>query len=152
MSKYIIKYCLFALLIGVGGCAKLPDLNRLQSNMEQMTMYMGMMVNTTGSMAAAAERLEKKSDRMIANLEKKGGSAERAIQNYSQALLDNERAVIKNLQGIRQELSEVKTSMQPTAGTQSLDAAQIANIQRKLLDLEKKLSVVTNKIEAAGPR
>jgi hypothetical protein len=77
------------------------------------------MVNSTTRMANMAETMQGKTDALLANLEKKGTGAERAIQNYSQAVLDNERAVIKSLQGIRQELGDMKQAFRPAAGQQT---------------------------------
>jgi hypothetical protein len=136
------------ILMCASGCASLPDVNRMQNNMDQMTMYMGMMVQSTGAMAATAQRMEQKSNNLMGGLEKKGSSAERAIQNYSQALLDNQRGVIKNLQGIRDELSTGKTGLQPTsAAGGSVDQAKLNSMQNKIDDLEKRLATINAKMK-----
>jgi len=150
-------------LWALAGCASMPDLNRLQSNMDQMVQYMGIMatsmpimVNSTARMADSADRMEKKADGMIAQLTKraegtvtelrsKSASAERAIQNYTQAILDNERAMIKNLQGIRTELKELKLGL-GKAGDPAADAAQArinAALQAKLNDLDERLKTLS---------
>ncbi len=68
----------------LGGCG---GLNKMQSNMDQMVHYMGIMasgmpvmVNSTARMANTAERMQQKTDGLIADLQSRGGSAERAIQ------------------------------------------------------------------------
>lgn len=143
-------------LMVLGGCAALPDVNKIQGNMDQMVYYMGVMAsgmpamaNSTARMASMAERMQQKTDGLIANLQSRGGSAERAIQNYSQAMLDNERAVIKNLQGIRQELSELKLGLRPAgAPAEGQDQRLVnANLQAKLIELEEKLAAVSSKLE-----
>ncbi len=134
----------------------MPDVNKIQNNMDQMVYHMGVMaagmpvmVNSTARMANTAETMQRKTDGLIADLQSRGGSAERAIQNYSQAMLDNERAVIKNLQGIKQELSELKLSLRPAgAQAEGQDQARLnAALQAKLNELENKLAAVSSKLE-----
>jgi hypothetical protein len=154
--KRILKQMPIVLsLFLVASCAGLPDLKRMQGNMDQMVQYMGVMascmphmVNSTTRMAAMAERMQGKTDALLSNLEKKGGGAERAIQNYSQAVLDNERAVIKSLEGIRQELGNLKQSFRPAAGATEADQAR-ANValQNKLNDLDARLAAVAAKMD-----
>jgi hypothetical protein len=143
-------------LIALGGCAALPDVNKIQGNMDQMVHYMGVMasgmpvmVNSTARMANMAEQMQKKTDGLIADLQTRGGTAERAIQNYSQAVLDNERGVIKNLQGIRQELGEIKHGLRPAGGQgEGQEQRQVnAALQAKLIELEDKLAAVSSKLE-----
>jgi hypothetical protein len=114
-----------------------------------MASGMPVMVNSTARMANTAERMQQKTDGLITDLQSRGGSAERAIQNYSQAVLDNDRAVIKNLQGIRQELSELKHSLRPGgAQAEGPDQARVnAALQAKLIELEEKLAAVSSKLE-----
>lgn len=145
-----------ASLFLVASCAALPDVRRIQGNMDQMVQYMGVMAacmphmaNSTSRMAAMAETMQSKTDALLANFEKKGTSAERAIQNYSQAVLDNERAVIKSLQGIRQELGDLRQSFRPAGGpVEGRDQARTnAALQSKLNDIEAKLADVVAKME-----
>ncbi len=140
-------------VILLGGCG---GLNKMQGNMDQMVHYMGIMasgmpvmVNSTARMANTAERMQQKTDGLITDLQSRGGHAERAIQNYSQAMLDNERAVIKNLQGIKEELSELKQSLRPAgARAEGPDQARVnAALQAKLNELENKLAAVSSKLE-----
>jgi hypothetical protein len=142
---------LFVALVFVSavGCANLPDMKRIQGNMDQMVGYMGVMAYNTSQMAAAADNMQRKSDQLMANLNKKGASAERAIQNYSQAVLDNDRAAIRNLQGIREELGQLRQNLRQPAGTSEgpRDQATVASMQNKLNELEKRLAVVISKIE-----
>ena len=139
------------------GCAKLPDFDRIQANMDAMVHHMGIMssgmpymASSTMRIAAAAERMEAKTNGMIKDLEKKGGTAERAIQNYSQALLDNERAMIKNLQGIKTELGDLKhllaKAAAPAAGGPDQGKDQVG-LQAKLTDLEARLNSISSKID-----
>jgi hypothetical protein len=139
-----------SLVLVTCGCARvLPDLSRMQTNMDYMVHYMGMMVNGTQRMANAAERMERKSDGLLADLGKKGGNVERAVQNYSQAFLDNDRAMVKNLQGIKMELGELKQSLrQPAAAAEPQEQARVnAAVQTRLSNLEAKLTAIATKIE-----
>jgi hypothetical protein len=156
MTQILKNMLIAASLFLVASCAALPDLKRMQGNMDQMVQYMGVMascmphmVNSTGRMANMAERMQGKTDALLANLEKKGTGAERAIQNYSQAVLDNERAVIKSLQEIRQELGDMKKSFRPAAGSaEGPDQARAnAALQNKLNDIEARLSAVVTKMD-----
>jgi hypothetical protein len=143
VTGYSKKLLVAASLMVLAGCGRLPDLNRMQSNMDQMVYYMGHMVNSTTRMANTAERMEAKSDGMMNNLGKKGTTVERAVQNYSQAILDNERGMIKALQGIRQELSQLKQAKGPV-GSDKTDPALLA----RLNELEARLAALTSTIEA----
>jgi hypothetical protein len=157
MTQILKNMLIAASLFLVASCAALPDLRRMQGNMDQMVQYMGVMascmphmVNSTGRMANMAERMQGKTDALLANLEKKGTGAERAIQNYSQAVLDNERAVIKSLQGIRQELGDLRQSFRPAGGSSAEGQDQArANValQNKLNDIEARLSAVVEKMD-----
>ncbi|MGO9569062.1 MAG: hypothetical protein ACLP5H_16120 [Desulfomonilaceae bacterium] len=162
MARILKNMLIAASLFLVASCAGLPDMKRIQGNMDQMVYYMGVMassmphmVNSTTRMANMAETMQGKTDALLANLEKKGTGAERAIQNYSQAVLDNERAVIKSLQGIRQELGDLKQSFRPAAGgsTEGPEQAR-ANLalQNKLNDIEARLSAVVEKMDKLGKR
>src|SRR5208283_5473308 len=153
----ILKNILIAtsLFLAVG-CAGLPDVKRIQGNMDQMVYYMGVMAsgmphmaNSTARMANVAETMQGKTDVLLANLEKKETGAERAIQNHSQAVLDNERAVIKSLQGIRQELGDLKQSFRPAGGSaEGQDQARTnVALQNKLNDIEARLSAVVEKMD-----
>ena len=96
----------------LSGCA---SISRMQSNMDQMTYYMGVVASampqmafSTKRMADTAEGLQQKSDGMISEFHKKGVSTEKAVQNYAQTFIDSDRAIIKNLQGIKEELAQLK--------------------------------------------
>jgi hypothetical protein len=138
-------------LLLVSGCASLPDVNRIQNNMDAMTHYMGvmagsmpLMVNSTSRMAETAERLERKSNALLDDLQKKGGTAERTIQNYSQALLDNERAKINNLKGIVGELRELSQSFSTSSRGPRSEAQDGVNSQilAKLNALETRINAL----------
>jgi hypothetical protein len=143
-------------LLLASGCASLPDVNRIQGNMDAMVHYMGVMassmpvmVHSTSRMADTAEQMQRKSDGLLADLQKKGGSAERTIQNYSQALLDNERAMIANLKGIRQEIGELKQAIPSPAGqARPQDQAKINEaLQSRLTALEARLATIASKMD-----
>jgi hypothetical protein len=153
-GKILLLGCLFLLT----GCASLPDFGRLQGNMDQMLYYMGVMssgmptmVHSTRRMADTAERMERKSDRMLTDLTSRGKGAERAVQNYAQAFVDNDRAMIKSLRGIRSELSELKQSLPRSEGPVSrsgqADQAEVnRKLQAKLNDLEARFQALSSKM------
>jgi len=146
----VLRLLVVPLILAACGCARvLPDLNKMQTNMDYMVHYMGMMVNGTQRMANAAERMERKSDGLMADLGKKGGEMERAVQNYTQAFIDNDRAMIKSLQGIKMELGELKQNLrQPaTAAEPQEQARNIAAVQTRLNTLENQLKAMAAKIE-----
>jgi hypothetical protein len=139
------------------GCAALPDARKIENNMDSMVGYMGMMVGVTSRMASVAERMEQKSDTMLAGLEKsldkKGSSAERAVQNITQAFLDNEKAMIKSLQAIKQELSEFRQSVERHPGTPGkTSSTNVPEMQGKLVELERKLASLAGQIERSHSR
>lgn len=159
MSERLIKLLVAASVLLACGCSRLPDLNRMQHNMDTMVQYMGVMasgmpvmVNSTARMAATAERMERKSDGLLADLQQKGGNVERAVQNYSQAFLDSDRAAIKNLQGIKMELGELKQTLRqlpPTSETQDQPRVNAA-VQNRLSDIEARLAAITSKLDKLG--
>jgi len=136
----------------VAGCSSLPDMNRIQGNMDRMVHYMGVMsssmpvmVHNTARMANTAERMQGKSDGLMSDLQKKGVTAEKAIQNYSQAFLDNDKAMIKGLQGIREELSELKRKSDTPADRDQTRSN--AALQARINELEAKLAALSDKID-----
>ena len=140
----------------ISGCASLPDVNRLQNNMDTMAHYMGvmagsmpMMAHNTARMADAADRMEQKSNALLNDLQKRGGTAERAIQNYSQALLDNERSMIKSLKGIQGELGELKQSLSGAGRSPRSDGKERLNaeVMSRLSAIETRLTALTSQMD-----
>jgi len=149
VTGYTKKLLVTASLIVLSGCGRLPDINKIQGNMDQMVYYMGHMVNATTRMANTAERMESKSDGMVNDLGKRGATVERAVQNYSQAILDNERAMIKALQGIREELNELKQGARSIGPKTDAQEQLRTNpvLQARLNELEHKLSAIVSNME-----
>lgn len=149
------KVVVLSSLFLAAGCANLPDMNRIQGNMDRMVHYMGVMstsmpamVHNTSRMADTAERMQSKGDGLMAELQKKGTSAEKAIQNYSQAFLDNDKAVIKGLQGIKDELGELKHSLRKgEAPSDREQGRSTAALQARINELEAKLAALSEKID-----
>ncbi|GEM_PF-510254 len=144
-----------AIVVGfvlLSGCASLPNFSRIQSNMDAMVYYMSIMSTGMPRMAAAAERMERKANRMLGNLEEKGENTEKAFQNYTQASVDNGRAMIKALRGIRTELADMKLSMSTPGRSlkqaRKTDQTEInRKLQAKLVDLEARLIGIAEKME-----
>jgi outer membrane murein-binding lipoprotein Lpp len=149
MFRKIVVFSGFFLL---AGCSSLPDMNRIQGNMDRMVHHMGVMsssmpamVYNTARMANTAERMQGKSDVLMSDLQKKGGSAEKAIQNYTQAFLDNDKALIKGLQGIREELGELK--QRSDASSNKDQSRSNAALQARINELEAKLATLSQKVD-----
>lgn len=152
-KKYIKTVCIALSAIALGGCG--GQLNRLQNSMDQMTYYMGMMAanmpqigHHAGRLANATERMEGKADRIATDFQKKGATAERAVQNYTQTFIDNDKAIVKNLQGIKQEISELKQGQLVSgARTEGLDQAKInASINDRISRLEAQIAALNSKL------
>lgn len=139
------------------GCAGMPDFARMQATMDSMAYStsvmasnMPCMANSTARMAAVAERMERKSNRMISDFESKGTSMERTVQNYAQSFLDNDRALIKSLKDIRQEIGDLKQTIGRSRGSaqgESADERTSARMQAKLNQLEAQLTAISAKID-----
>jgi phage shock protein A len=151
--KYLKIVAVFACMFFLGGCG---SLTRLQNNMEQMTYYMGMMASSmpqlnqhTGRMANSAERLEARTNQLVEDFQKKGTSAERAVQNYTQTFIDNDKAIAKNLLGIKQEISELKQGQLTPSGRQdSPDQVKInASISERISRLEAQIAALNAKLK-----
>ncbi|MFH1115264.1 MAG: hypothetical protein V1792_15245 [Pseudomonadota bacterium] len=157
-------------MVCVSGCASLPDFGRMQATMDSMAHSTGVMAcnmpymaNSTARMAAVAERMEGKSNSMISDLQSRGSSMERTVQNYAQSFLDNDRALINGLKDIRREIGDLKQTIGRSRGSAqgSPDDERIsAQLQAKLNRLESQLAAISSKVdqrnqsasEAARPR
>lgn len=149
--------CLVAIALA-GGCASLPDFNRVQANMDAMVGHMGVMsscmpamVYNTQRMADNADRIQARADRMISTIQEKGSDTEKAVQNYMQAMVENDRAVVKSLRGIKEELNHIKgslpsgrTSAMPTGPRQSADNA---DLEGRLVQLERRLDTLESVLQ-----
>ncbi len=134
------------------GCGALQGLERMQCTMDRMSYYMSIMASnmpvmaqSTHRMAQNTERMMGKTDTMIANLQQKGVTGERAIQNYAQAVIDNDRAMIDALKAIRKELGSFKEELRGSGIRPPPDQAKIREmesrveaISARLKELEKK--------------
>ncbi len=147
-SKTLLVTASFVVLAGCGG------LKNAQSTMDQMAYYTGHMANSTLRMANSTERMEGKADGLVNKLDSKGATVERAVQNYSQAILDNERGMIKALQSIRQELSQLQQQKGPggpkTESHERLKADPV--LQARLNELEARLAAIESRIETRNNR
>jgi hypothetical protein len=153
MARGLLILCVAAFL---SACASLPDFNRLQANTDRMTYNMGVMassmphmVHNMNRMATLAENMQYKVDTMIANFGKRGKTAEKAVQNYMQAMFDNDRAMINNLKGIREELGGLTTALANKNNPHNSAEKDEANrkLAAKLQDLEARLKAIESKIK-----
>jgi hypothetical protein len=143
-------------LLALSSCASLPDLKKAEGNMDRMTYYMGVtassmyqMTKITGRMANNMEKMERKANGMMQQMGESGKSAERSIQNYGQAFIDNDRALIKSLRGIKSELAEIKEARPLTGGSrENADQARVnMNIGGRLEKLEVGVEALSAKVK-----
>jgi hypothetical protein len=131
--------------------------------MDQMLYHMGVMsssmpvmVNSTQRMAAMAERMERKTDRMLMDMNEKGEGAERAVQNYAQAFVDNDRAVLKTLRGIKDELGHMRNSMASAGGSdravRPAADTETRMLKQRISTLEEKLARIARKLDELDSR
>ncbi len=149
-------------LVCVSGCASLPDFGRMQATMDRMAYSTGVMAcnmpymaNSTARMAAVAERMERKSNGMISDLQNRGSSMERTVQNYAQSFLDNDRALVKGLKDIRREIGDLKQTIgrgRGSAQSNPVDERTNAQLQAKLNRLEAQLAAISSKIDQRNQR
>jgi len=154
VTKFLTTVALGCLLI-LGGCAALPDMNRLQNNMDRMVHNMGIMassmpimVDSTRRMADNADRMATKADKLITQFPKDKKALERAVQNYSQAFIDNDKARLTALRAIRQELSALKEALSkgggPVKGPDQSGADR--GLSASLRDVEARLEAITARV------
>jgi len=160
--RLFLSVTLFTLPLS--GCVGLSSISRMGSNMEQMSYYMSVMASSmpqmafsTKRMADTAEGLQRKSDGIINEFQKKGVSTEKAAQNYAQTFIDNDRAIIKNLHGIKDELAQLKQtqpqtklSSAPSENQEKLNSVILERITR----LEAQIQALSSKIggqSSTGP-
>jgi hypothetical protein len=107
-------------------------------------------------MAAMAERMERKTDRMIMDMNEKGEGAERAVQNYAQAFVDNDRAVLKTLRGIKNELGHMRNTMASSAGSdravRPAADGETRMLKQRISTLEEKLARIARKLDELDSR
>ncbi len=135
------------------------DLGHMQANMDRMVCYMGamsstmpMMVQSTQRLANNADEMQRKADGLIREMRDKGKSSERTAFNFLQAFHDNDKAMVRSLEGIRKELGTIKESL----GTQTQTETQTSSrskddennhLQAKLKYLEARLEALTAKVD-----
>jgi hypothetical protein len=142
-----------ACMLFVTGCGALRGLERMQNNMDHMVYYMGIMAsnmpvmaNSTQRMAQNTDRMMAKTDGLMADLQQKGKSGERAIQNYSQATFDNDKAKMNYLKGIRDELGSLKQALLgPGLPKPDLDRTRIRDLETRLEALTAKVKELEKK-------
>ncbi|MFH0957786.1 MAG: hypothetical protein V1897_03700 [Pseudomonadota bacterium] len=164
MTYFKIFLSVTLLTIPLSGCVGLSSITRMGNNMDQMSYYMGVMASampqmafSTKRMADTAEGLQRKSDGIVSEFQKKGVSTEKAVQNYAQTFIDNDRAIIKNLQGIKEELAQLKQTQPltkiPNAPSQNQEKMNSAILER-ISKLEAQIQALSSKMGAqssAGP-
>ncbi len=162
MKYFRILLSVTLLTLPLSGCVGLSSISRMGNNMEQMCYYMGVMASSmpqmafsTKRMADTAEGLQRKSDGIINEFQKKGVSTEKAVQNYAQTFIDNDKAIIKNLHGIKEELAQLKQAQPqtkisgaPPENQEKLNSVfleKIAKLEAQIQALNSKIGGQTNK-------
>jgi uncharacterized protein YceK len=142
--------CLFS------GCS---SMNRMICAMEStaasanaMAAYMPLMAQSTARMADNADRAIPKLERMGAGVEKKSAAVESNIQNYAQSFIDNDRLLIRNLKGIREELQNLRTAIPRARGRSAQSDADPTNAKllKKVNDLEARLRQLSARLDRMG--
>ena len=118
-----------------------------------MAYYTGMMASnmpymaqSTARMAAMAERMESRSDKLLSELRGRGNAMERNVQLYAQSFLDNDQALIKSLNGIRKEIRDLRTNLKSGGGPVSRSTGEPGaneRLQAKLNHLETQLAAIS---------
>jgi len=138
------------------GCAALPDMNRIQGNMDQMVYHMGVMssgmpymADSTRRMADNADQMKARVDGFIVDLQKNRKTLERVVQNYSQAFIDSDKARNTNLELIRRELVELKEALRKSGGPVQGPTSSTTNreTQASLRDIESRLETLSARIK-----
>jgi hypothetical protein len=112
---------------------------------------MPVMVNSTQRMADNADRMTARAEGMLSSLQGNGKAMERTAQNYLQAFIDNDRAVVKNLRGIRDELVELKSTLASenpgkTDGRSSRSPSFSPKMEARLMKLEERLDAISARL------
>jgi len=127
-------------------------MERMADNTSVIASVMPTMGGSTARMAYNSDVMIGKIDRMIADLERKGKTAERSVENYAQTFVDGDRAVINNLKGIREELKQLRPVTGPPSGPSPAKPEADGALQARLRDLEARLNALAGKIEEMGKR
>ncbi len=155
MRRFIKAVTIPGCVFLMWGCAALPDMNRIQNNMDQMVYNMGVMASTmpymadnTRRMADNADRMAQRAEKFMTQLPEEKKALERTVQNYSQAFLDNDKARLGALRAIRQELSELKEAQSKGRGpAKSLDQSPAdKSFQNSVGELEARVEALSAKI------
>ncbi len=135
------------------GCSALPNVRKIESNMDRMTYYMSVMsscmpwmVDSTRRMADNTDEMKRRAEGFFDTVGKQKKGAEVAVQNYAQALFDNDRAVIGNLKGIRKELGELNASIRSNGGPPSR-ALRGPDVENRLAELQSQVNSLSAKID-----
>lgn len=95
-----------------------------------------------------SRRSSKKIRRDNKRIPKKGVSTEKAVQNYAQTFIDNDRAIIKNLHGIKEELAQLKQAQPQTkiSGAPSENQEKLNSVfLEKIAKLEAQIQALNSK-------
>ncbi|MCA1961772.1 MAG: hypothetical protein LDL33_13370 [Desulfomonile sp.] len=154
MRRISAGFLLIVYFFLFSGCS---SIERMQCAMERMadnTSVIASVMPTMGwgtaRMAYNSDVMIQKIDRMIADLERKGKTVERSVENYAQTFVDSDRAVISNLKGIREELKQLRPIPVPPSGPPPTKPEADAALQARFRDLEARLNALARKIEEVG--
>jgi len=128
--------------------------------MDQMAYYTGLMAtnmpvmaHSTSRIADTAVKMDKKTDEIFQSLEKRATSIDRNIVGTSQDTLAQSNNMIKELSGIKSELSKITTSLQRTQSRNDVgepDAEKVNAMQHKLKNLEKQINELETRVKQVG--
>ncbi len=138
------------------GCSALPDFRKLDFYTDQMVHsasvmagHMPIMRDSMGRMANNMDRMATKSassrDKIMDQLDSK----ERSLRNYMQAYVDGDRAIIKALRDIQQELSELKQAFRTADKQGAAPTASLTDkdLQARAQDVQARLDSLLEQID-----
>lgn len=156
MTRTTVAMVLLGFLFSFASCSHIERMqcamDRMAGNTAVIASVMPVMSGSAARMAYNSDLMIQKIDRMVADLERKGKTAERSIENYSQTFIDSDRAVIGNLKGIREELKQLRSITGPPASLPPSKPEADAGVQARLRDLEVRMNSLIQKIDEMEKR
>lgn len=133
------------------GCSHIERMqcamDRMAGSTEIIASVMPVMGGSTARMAYNSDLMIQRIDRLVSDLERKGKTAERSVENYAQSFVDADRATITNLKGIREELKQLRSiTAAPSAPPPAKPEVDPA-VQARLRELEARLNALAYKID-----
>lgn len=143
------------------GCAMLPDFSRIDQYTDSMIQHSTTMANHMPLMRHSMQRMAANMERMAHRTAGSRGemmeqldTTERSLKNFLQAYHDGDRAIIKALNTIQQDLKELKYAFKKAGEADRPEDKTQASQQlyNRTRDLQFKLDQVLARIERLEQR